>query len=144
MIIENQQRENQALREILAARGIAFENELENRKAVLAMKPKREEHSMTPPSTSTLSPSSAAARSTGYGAAVTGAGSMTSAYSPQTYLNGAPMSVSGHSPGTTQYASSPQGPDIQEFAIKQEEGTTPDMPGIFEREPQLGIDFILK
>ncbi|OAL17503.1 hypothetical protein AYO22_11538 [Fonsecaea multimorphosa] len=141
MLIENQQRENLALREVLTSRGIAFENELENRKAMLALKPKREENSMTPSSISTLSPPSIGPRSVGYGAV---AASAKSGYSPQAYLNGGPMSVSGHSPGTTHYASSPQGPEIQEFGIKKEEGIMPDMPGIFERDPQLGIDFILK
>ncbi|KIW65050.1 hypothetical protein PV04_07337 [Phialophora macrospora] len=144
LIIGTQQREIQGLREILASRGIAFENELENRKAMLAMKPKREENSMTPSSMNTLSPQSAGNKSTGYGVMGRPPGSVTSGYSPQTYLSSAPMSLSGHSPGTTQYASSPQGPDIQEFSIKQEEDPTPDMPGIFEKEPQLGIDFILK
>jgi hypothetical protein len=144
MIIENHLRENQALREVLASRGIAFENELENRKAMLAMKPKREDHSMTPPSMSTLSPSSVGSRSAGYGTVMRAPGSVASGYSPQAYLSTTSMGASGHSPGTTHYASSPQGPDIQEFSIKQEEGIMPDMPGIFEREPQLGIDFILK
>jgi hypothetical protein len=66
------------------------------------------------------------------------------------------MSTSGHSPGTTHHSYSPQGPDIQEISVKQEPGAIPDMPGmpmsvmrmqgigIFEKEPQLGIDFILK
>ncbi|KIW22784.1 hypothetical protein, variant 1 [Cladophialophora immunda] len=143
LLIENQQREILALREVLTSRGIAFENELENRKAMLALKPKREENSMTPPSMSALTAPSGG-RSVGYGTVVTGPASATSGYSPQAYLNGGAMSVSGHSPGTTHYTSSPQGPDIQELGIKQEEGITPDMPGIFERDPQLGIDFILK
>ena len=143
-IIENQQRENLALRDVLSSRGIPFENELENRKALMTLKTKREENSMTPSSISTLSPPSVGNRSAGYGAAVRAPSSAASGYSPQAYLSSAPISTAGHSPGTTHYASSPQGPDIQEFAIKQEEGVVPDMPGIFEREPQLGIDFILK
>jgi len=60
---------------------------------------------------------------------------------------GGQMSLSGHSPGTTHHSHSSPGPDISEFSIKQEPGVLPDMPGamgIFEREPQLGIDFILK
>ena len=144
LFIENQQRETLALKDILVSRGIAFENELENRKAMLAMKPKREENSMTPPSMSTLSPPSVGNRSAGYGSVMRGPASAASGYSPQAYLGAASLGGSGHSPGTTHYASSPQGPDIQEFSIKQEEGVMPDMPGIFEREPQLGIDFILK
>ena len=144
MIIEGQQRENVALREILGSRGISFEPELENRKAMMGLKNKREENSLTPSSLSTLSPLSVGNRSAGYGSVARTGGSAASGYSPQAYLSTTSMGVSGHSPGTTHYASSPQGPDIQEFSIKQEEGIIPDMPGIFEREPQLGIDFILK
>ncbi|KIV95551.1 hypothetical protein, variant [Exophiala mesophila] len=143
IIIENQQCENLALREILAARGIQYENELQNRKAVIAMRPKLEDASMTPPSMATLSPPSLGAHSTaGYRSGTSGPGS-TAGYSPHTYLNGG-QSAAGHSPGTTHYSHSPQGPDLQEFAVKQEPRAVPDMPGIFEKEPQLGIDFILK
>jgi hypothetical protein len=143
MIIETQQRENIALREMLAARGIQFDNELENRKAVLSRKPKREDHSMTPPSMSTLSPPSIG-RPGGYSTAPPIVGSVASGYTPQNYLNGGAMSAAGHTPGSTQYASSPAGPEINEFTIKREHEPVRDMPGIFEREPQLGIDFILK
>jgi len=144
LLMENQQREILALREILASRGIQFENELENRKAVIGMRPKREESSMTPPSMSTLSPPSVGTRSLGYHSVAPGPSSATTGYSQQTYLNGGAASLSGHSPGTTHYSHSPQGPDIQEYGIKQEPGVVPDMPGIFEKEPQLGIDFILQ
>ncbi|KAK4945249.1 hypothetical protein LTR10_015408 [Elasticomyces elasticus] len=151
LIIENQQRENLALREILTSRGIPFENELENRKAVIAMRPKREEDSLSPPSMATLSPSTMAGRPRGYQQGVPGPGSVPSGYSPQNYLNGGGLSASSHSPGTTHHSHSPSGPDIQEFAIKQEPRGIPDMPGmtmggvgIFDRDPQLGIDFILK
>lgn len=145
LVLENQQRENIALREILAARGISFENELENRKAVISMRPKREDNSMTPPSMmSTMSPPSVAARSAGFGTVVPGPPSATTGFSPQGYLNGAALSVSGHSPAATHHSHSPPGPEIQEFAVKQEPAAVPDMPGIFEREPQLGIDFILQ
>lgn len=145
LILENQQREILALREILGSRGIQFETELEGRKAVIGMRPKREDASMTPPSMATLSPPSAGTRSLGYHSVGAGPSSATTGYSPQTYLNGGATSLSGHSPGTTHYSShSPAGPDIQEYGIKQEPSGVPDLPGIFEKEPQLGIDFILK
>ncbi|KAJ4525979.1 hypothetical protein ABEF95_016646 [Exophiala dermatitidis] len=149
LIIEDQQREIIALREILASRGIAFENELENRKAVIAMRPKREEPSLSPPSASNLSPTSMGGRPMGYQPVMSGPPSTATGYSPQTYINGGPVSVSGHSPGTTHHSHSPQGPDIQEMVfIKKEPGAVADMPrpgiGIFERDPQLGIDFILR
>lgn len=142
-IIENQQRENLALREILTSRGIPYENELENRKAVISMRTKMEDASLTPPSIATLSPPSVGGRSAGYRGNAAAPASTTTGYSPQAYLNGG-HSASGHSPGTTHYSHSPQGPDIQEFSIKQESNAVADMPGIFEKEPQLGIDFILK
>lgn len=144
LILENQQRENLALKDMLSSRGIQYENELENRKAVIGMRPKREDASMTPQSMSTLSPPSVGARSLGYHSVVPGAASATTGYSPKTFLNGAATSISGHSPGTTHYSHSPIGPDIQEYGIKQESGGVPDLPGIFEKEPQLGIDFILR
>ncbi|KAJ9637601.1 hypothetical protein H2204_004750 [Knufia peltigerae] len=147
LVIENQRNENLALREILMNRGIQFENELENRKAVIAMRPKREENSLSPPNMAFSSPTSMPGRSVvGYGSA----GQPT----PTVYslnMNSA-MSTSGHSPGTTHHSHSPQGPEIQEVSIKQEPGAISDMPGmsgmlvpgIFEKDPQLGIDFILK
>jgi hypothetical protein len=145
LIIENQQRENLALKEMLASRGIPFEGGLESRKVAMGMRPKREDNSLTPPSMATLSPPSIGGRPLGYHTVVPGPPSTSTGYSPQ-YLNGTgSMSVSGHSPGTTQHSHSPySGPDVQEFGIKQERGAIPDMPGIFEKEPQLGIDFILK
>ncbi|EXJ88517.1 hypothetical protein A1O1_05447 [Capronia coronata CBS 617.96] len=149
LIIEDQQREILALREILASRGITFENELKNRKAVIAMRPKREELSLSPPSMTTLSPTSMGGRPHGYQQVMPGPPSTSTGYSPQTYINGGPLSVSGLSPGTTHHSHSPQGPEIQEMApIKQESEGISDMPrpgaGIFEREPQLGVDFILR
>lgn len=60
------------------------------------------------------------------------------------YGNGRAGSVSGTSQGAaTHHSHSPAGPDIMEQSIKQEPGIVMAMPGIFEKEPQLGIDFIL-
>lgn len=64
------------------------------------------------------------------------------------YTNGGSSMMSGHSPqshnnpspGATHHSNSP--PEIQEMGRSRDVGT-PDMPGIFEKDPQLGIDFIL-
>lgn len=148
LLLENQQRENLALREILTTRGVSFETELENRKAVMAMRTKREDNSLSPAAMATLSPSSMAGRQGGYQQVVSGPASAATGYSPQ-YLNGGAMSISGHSPGTTHHSHSPHGPEVQEFSIKYESGAISDMPGmptvgVFEQDPQLGIDFILR
>jgi hypothetical protein len=74
--------------------------------------------------------------------------SSTLGYSPMRdqYTNGGALSI-GHSPGTTHH-SSPSGPELQEISplpTKHEQHGVPDIPlGIFEKDPQLGIDFILK
>lgn len=134
LLLRDQQSENAILRGMLLAHGIPFEHELEGRKMNMSIPIKRDPSSVSPahipthPSTNT-GPASAAG------------------FSPlpeSVYPNGTPMSMAGHSPSTTFQGHSPAGPEIQEFAIKQERDGTPDMPGIFEREPQLGIDFILQ
>lgn len=59
-------------------------------------------------------------------------------------MNGGSVSaVSGASPSNTHHSHALHGPDISEQAVKQEHEGVPDMPGIFEKEPQLSIDFIL-
>ena len=63
------------------------------------------------------------------------------------YSNGAGSVISGHSPGS-QNNPSPQThnshspPENQETSTYRDKGV-PDMPGIFEKDPQLGVDFIL-
>ena len=134
LLLRDQQGENAILKEMLLARGIVFERELENRKMAMEIPVKREMTSMSPAHIPTHGNNHTAPSSI-------------SAFSPlpeSTYTNGTPMTMSGHSPSTTMHGHSPAGPEIQEFAVKQERDVTPDMPGIFEREPQLGIDFILQ
>jgi hypothetical protein len=134
LLLRQQQGENAILREMLLSRGIPFEQELQNRKMSLTMPIKRDPSSVSPahrpshPGIGTGPPSS-------------------SAFSPlpdSLYTNGTPHTMSGHSPATTMHGHSPAGPEVQEFAVKQERDGTPDMPGIFEKEPQLGIEFILQ
>lgn len=133
MALQEQRQDNDIFRNILANHGIPYETELANRKMGI---PSRR----TPPAQQ--SPMSAKyayqnvapppASSTGYGV-------MESAFG-----NGRAGSVSGTSQGgATHHSHSPAGPDIMEQSIKQEPGTVMAVPGIFEKDPQLGIDFIL-
>ena len=134
IILQRQQAENAVLREILLARGIQFEHELESRKMNMQMPVKRDPSSISPAHIPTHLPSVTAPSST-------------AGYSPlpdSTFTNGGSRTMTGHSPATTMHGHSPAGPEIQEFAVKQERNGTPDLPGIFEKEPQLGIDFILQ
>ena len=128
LLLQQQQGENAILKDILLARGIPFEQELDTRKLSIAMPTKRDPSSVSPAHIPTH-PSSLIAPSSNAG------------FSPlpdSTYPNGTPMTTSGYSPATTMHGHSPAGPEIQEFQIKQERDGTPDMPGIFEKEPQLG------
>jgi hypothetical protein len=140
ILLSEQRRENEALRQILAANGIAFEGDLENRKLALGMTIKRDISDSVSPNPMSVKPHP-------YPNVVPG-GHL--GYSPMRegeYANGAGLSV-GHSPGTAHHSNSPSGPEIQEYspmpAIKQEHHGVPATPiGIFEQDPQLGIDFIL-
>jgi hypothetical protein len=144
MVIQDQRRENEALRQILAANGISFDNELENRKMAMGMPIKRD-------ISNSLSPIPMSVKPHPYSNVVT-APSSTVGYSPMrdgsAYTNGGSLSV-GHSPGTTQHSNSPDAPGVNEYSpmphIKQENQGVPAQPmGIFEKDPQLGIDFILQ
>lgn len=135
MALQEQRQENDILRHILAGHGVPFENDLANRKSQMGIQSRRTPPAhQSPPSNKytyqNVTP--APASSTGYTA-------LESAYG-----NGRAGSVSGTSQGGATYHShSPAGPEIMEQSIKQEPGTVMSMPGIFEQEPQLGIDFIL-
>ncbi|ETN44356.1 uncharacterized protein HMPREF1541_10536 [Cyphellophora europaea CBS 101466] len=143
LVIQEQRRENNILRQVLAAHGIAYENELEARKVNMGMQVKRD-------ASNSLSPNPMSVKPHPYQTLATGPSS-TINYSPMrdtSYANGGSLSV-GHSPGTATHHSSPSGPEVQEYSpynpIKLEHQGVPDMPiGIFEKDPQLGIDFILQ
>lgn len=143
LLIQEQRRENEAMRALLAGNGIPFESDIDSRKLNMSMHIKRD-------ASNSLSPNPMSVKPHPYQNVVT-APSSTMGYSPMrdgSYTNGGSMSV-GHSPGTTTHHSSPSGPEIQEYSpinpIKQEPQGVPDMPlGIFEKDPQLGIDFILR
>lgn len=146
-LVREAQQENILLREILNSRGVAFEIELQQRKNALGLS------GPSPQTTRGLSPSYSAIHSASpFGnnvppAAPPSQGGM-SEYHHGGYTNGSRSVVSGHSPGaanrpspgSTHHSNSP--PEVQEMGHQQNHAVL-DTPGIFEKEPQLGIDFIL-
>lgn len=136
-LLEDQRLENHALRAILASRNIRFEKELGGRKASIALA-RDNNNGLSAANLSALptfpNGMQGPPSSSGYSTA-----------QEQLYGNGPGMSASGRSgrsPGTTQHSQSP--PELPEYGIKRENAGVPSMPGIFENEPQLGIDFILQ
>lgn len=136
--LAEQQMENLLLRDILAAHGISFQAELENRKAAM----------MAQHQNGSFAPSTGGSRSGSYGQA-SRTGMSSSSRSPpsaigQKFNNNVRPSISGMSTGSTSFhGHSSAEPGISERAVKQEQVGVPDMPGVFERDQQLGIDFIL-
>lgn len=142
LMLRDQQQENMLLREILNSRGIAFEVELQQRKNALGVRSQGSRG---------ISPSYSAAHSSPYNtvmhASQSQSGMSDLRHPGSGYANGTTSVGSGHSPNSqnnpspgTHHSHSP--PDVQEVAGRQDAGM-PDMPGVFEKDPQLGIDFIL-
>lgn len=140
--LREQQHENLALREILKSRNIAFDLELQQRKnAIRSMRPS-DGHDMGP-AFSALPPNH-------FNSVIASANSQAGLAGMQElgYINGtgatgsnqSPIIHNNQSPITTHHSTSP--PAIQELGKVKMEGV-PGMPGIFELEPQLGVDFIL-
>jgi hypothetical protein len=138
MALHEYRQENSILRNILISRGIPFENELETRMASANMQSRSASNSDGP---SSISPSAP------YKTVIPTPMSTTDyAVMPEkTYANGESSSMAGPLSGATHYSRSggPTSPLILEHAIKQEMEPISDMPGIFEKDPQLGIEFIL-
>lgn len=141
ILLREQQQETMLLREILNSRGIAFEVELQQRKNSLGLG--------GPQNNRGISPSYAVPRTTPFFTTLppsTSQAGMSEIHHPG-YANGANSVISGHSPGSqnnpspqTHHSHSP--PEHQETGGYRDKSVT-DMPGVFEKEPQLGIDFIL-
>ena len=133
------QEENRHLKEILASFRIPYKVELEKRRVSSRVKSRQ----TSPPNVMSVAvPAS-------YGAMSLGPAS-TAVMSPQPGLprqdtRSGPGSFSGASSGGTVYQShhSPADPGIGEHLIKREPTGVSDMPGVFEKEPELSIDFIL-
>lgn len=138
--LREQQQENLILREILNSHGIPFEGELQQRKSGLATGAQ---------GSRSLSPAYSAAHASPFGPGLSAPTSSTgrSDLHQPGYANGTGSAISGHSPLShsnpspgTHHSYSP--PEIREIGNTRDV-LMPDMPGVFEKEPQLGIDFIL-
>jgi hypothetical protein len=134
--LREHQEENAFLKEILASRGISYQKELEKRSAAKARNP-------------SFGNSTTIAQSGIYNP-MTLAPSSASGYSPQptipdrSYGAGRMGNMAGSSAtGGTHHSYSPTDPGIFEQAIKHESPGVPEMPGIFETDPQLQVEFIL-
>ena len=138
--LREHQEENAILKEMLTQRGINFQHELESRKAASETR-------------NTSFGSGSAMQQPGFYNSVTSAPSSASGYSPQpqmtdrAYTAGRIGSTSGGSQtGSTQHTSSYSAadPGVFEQGIKREHSGIPDMAGgIFEKDPQLQVEFIL-
>jgi hypothetical protein len=134
--LREHQEENAFLKELLASRGISYQKELEKRNAAKARNP-------------SFGSSNTIAQSGLYNP-MASVPSSASGYSPQPTLpdrsfgGGRIGGMSGGSAsGGTQHGYSPADPGVFEQAIKQESSGVPEMPGIFETDPQLQVEFIL-
>jgi hypothetical protein len=134
--LREHQEENAFLKEILASRGISYQKELEKRNAAKARN-------------ASFGGSAAITQPSLYNP-MTSAPSSASGYSPQpnlpdrSYGSGGMGSMSGGlGSGATHHGYSPTDPAIFEQAIKHESPGVPEMPGIFETDPQLQVEFIL-
>jgi hypothetical protein len=132
MMLREHQEENAFLKELLTSRGISFQRELEKRNAT---KPRSGTYGSgtTMPQPAMYNPMTSAPSSAGY--------------SPQSTLPDRPYvagSISGGSVSAgTQHSYSPADPGMFEQSIKHESPGVPETPGVFERDPQLQVEFIL-
>ena len=136
MMLREQQEENAFLKEMLISRGISFQSELEKRNTAKARNPTygssttMQQPAMYNPMTSTSSSAS------GY--------SPQSTIPDRSYGAGLMGSISGGSAsGGTQHSYSSADPGVFEQSIKHESPGVPEIPGIFETDPQLQVEFIL-
>ncbi|KAK2804023.1 hypothetical protein FQN51_002552 [Onygenales sp. PD_10] len=144
-ILQEQKEENMVLRELLAAHGIQFEAELERRKALRT----GNHHAHANSFSGSNSHSHSHSHSQSHG--LLGSGN---------FLTTPPTTVSALSPGTASdytdngnmysYSGS-HGHQLEQPGVLAESNqlgndstAIGDMPGVFETDPQLGIDFILK
>ena len=137
LLLRNQQQENMLLREMLNSRGVAFEVELQQRKNAMGMGQTQNVRGMSPsyavPRTNAFfnAPPSTLSQSVMSDMQHPGYTNGTSSHSPGSQNNPSPQTHHSYSP-----------PEHQEIGGYRDK-SVPDMPGIFEDDPQLGIDFIL-
>ena len=137
--LREHQEENSILREMLASRGIPFQNELKSRKAAAGIKPRN-------PS---FGSSAAMSGGSNYNSVIS-APSSSSGFSPphtgSDRAHGAGRGgifSGGSASGTAHHGQSSADPGVFEQSIKRESTGISDMPGIFEKDPQLQVEFIL-
>lgn len=140
MLMREQQQENMFLREILNSRGVAFEVQLQQRKNALGIGRPQDGRGIS--SSYTVPRTTAFMNAPPPSVSLSGMSEL-----HHGYTNGASSVPSGHSPGSqnnqspqTHHSHSPS--DMQEVGGYRDK-SVPDMPGIFEKDPQLGVDFIL-
>lgn len=137
-VLAERQTENIILSDILTSRGIPFQAEFENRKAAM----------MTQPRNGSFAPSGTDSRLRSYGqlspTVLSPSGRSAPSATPQTYGNGG-LAETRDVPSNNGsfHGHSPAEPGISERVIKAEQTAVSDMPGIFERNQQIGIEFIL-
>lgn len=138
MMLQDQQMENYVLKEMLAARGIPFDAELQHRKQTLMMSP----HKPRGISPSTFALPQSSNFNSQVGQSSSNAQSLRSVHEPS-FTNGGSAVGSRHSPGAQhQHHSSSPVRDMSDFSIGKDRLVS-DKPGVFEQDPQLGVDFIL-
>ena len=129
--------ENEILKDILVSQGINFQAELDHRRASMAMQAQSD----------SLIQGTAGSRAGSYGqlSPTTLSGpSQTPPILNRQYSNGTHSTISRPSPGLgTFHGNTMAEPAISETVVKQDPAEISDMPGIFERDQQLGVDFIL-
>lgn len=134
-LLRDQTQENLILREMLSVRGVAVEAELQNRLGRSGLNVAQQDGSRG------MSPAYNTPRPSPFANTLA---APSSAHTPDVslhgYGNGSSSAFSGQSPVTHHSGHSPS--DMQEMS-GMKSPYTPDTPGIFERDPQLGVDFIL-
>ncbi|KKY24134.1 putative bzip transcription factor [Phaeomoniella chlamydospora] len=143
--LRQQQEENAILKDLLQAHGISFQRELESRKAQFAVIA-NQNHGY-PPNAGAMShgPTS----HTGSFSTVTPTGTTVGALTPSprlregSYNNGIMNTITPTTAATSYPSQSPPDHSVSERSFKREDSGISQYPGVFERDPQLGIDFIL-
>ena len=136
--LAEKQTENIILKDILTSRGINFQAELQTRKAAMMTQPRR----------GSSVQASTDSRSGSYGQI---SPTVMSTYSRSPHLAASQKYSNGQLPDNSEVSAvggvfhghSPAEPGMSERAVRHEATPISDMPGIFERDQQLGIDFIL-
>ena len=141
--LRQHQEENNTLKELLRAHGIPFQSKIDpNQPPIQTVQAMGNVH---PGYARSMSSNS---QSLGY-SSVTPTGTTVGALTPsprvteRSFSNAMASTIAPSSVGTSYHSHSPPDMGFSERAIKREDSTVQQMPGVFENDPQLGIDFIL-